>query len=97
MECKSLTPELLEQLRAAVPGRVHTGEDMKPDYSHDEMPIYGQRMPDAVVECTSTEEVAAVCKICYDNDIPIIPRGRERGCAAAAFPCTAAWWWTPRR
>jgi len=24
MECKSLTPELLEQLKAAVPGRVHT-------------------------------------------------------------------------
>lgn len=86
MEYKSLTPGLLEQLRAAVPGRVHTGEDMKPDYSHDEMPIYGQRMPDAVVECASTEEVAAVCKICYDNDVPIIPRGAGTGLCGGCVP-----------
>lgn len=86
MEFKSLTPELLEQLQTAVPGRVHTGEDMKPDYSHDEMPIYGQRMPDAVVECASTEEVAAVCKLCYDNDIPIIPRGAGTGLCGGCVP-----------
>ena len=55
MESKTVTPELLEQLRAAAPGRVHTGEAMKPDYSHDEMPIYGQRLPDAVVEAHSTK------------------------------------------
>lgn len=86
MEFKTLTPELLEQLKTAVPGRVHTGEDIKPDYSHDEMPIYGQRMPDAVVECASTEEVAAVCKLCYDNDVPIIPRGAGTGLCGGCVP-----------
>ena len=74
-----LTNEVLELLNKAVPGRVHTGADIKEDYAHDEMPIYGTRMPDAVVECATTEEVAAVCKICYDNDIPIVPRGAGTG------------------
>ena len=72
-------PEVIEQLKAAVPGRVYTGGDIKEDYAHDEMPIYGTRMPDAVVETLTTEEVAAVCKICYENDVPIVPRGAGTG------------------
>lgn len=72
-------PEVIEQLKAAVPGRVATGADIKEDYSHDEMPIYGTHMPDVVVEPLTTEEVAAVCKICYANDIPIVPRGAGTG------------------
>lgn len=43
------SPEVIEQLRAAVPGRVFTGADINEDYSHDETPLYGTRMPDAVV------------------------------------------------
>lgn len=74
-----LNDAVLSALCAAVPNRVYTGNAMKPDYAHDEMPIYGARLPDAVVEVTSTEEVAAVCKICYDNDVPIIPRGAGTG------------------
>lgn len=73
------SPEVIEQLRAAVPGRVFTGADINEDYSHDETPLYGTRMPDAVVMAQSTEEVSAVCKICYENDIPIIPRGAGTG------------------
>ena len=76
---EGLNETVINALREAVPGRVYTGSDIKPDYAHDEMPIYGERMPDAVVEVTSTEEVAAVCKICYDNDVPIIPRGAGTG------------------
>jgi len=89
MEFKTVTPELLEQLQAAVPGRVHTGEDIKPDYSHDEMPIYGQRLPDAVVECASTQEVAAVCRLCYDCGVPIIPRGAGTGLCGGCVPLGA--------
>lgn len=76
---KPITESVLSALKQAVPGRVHTGEEIKADYAHDEMPIYGTRMPDAVVECATTEDVAAVCKICYENDIPIIPRGAGTG------------------
>lgn len=86
MEFKTVTPEILEQLSAAVPGRVYSGEAIKADYSHDEMPIYGRHMPDAVVEVLTTEEVAAVCKICYDNDIPIVPRGAGTGLCGGCVP-----------
>lgn len=50
MEYQHLTPELMEQLSAVAPGRVFTGSDINVDYSHDEMPIYGKAMPEAVVE-----------------------------------------------
>ena len=42
-----LTPELLEQLKNIVGAdRFQAGEDINPDYAHDEMPIYGKYMPD---------------------------------------------------
>lgn len=71
--------EVISLLRSAVPGRVFTGAEINDDYSHDETPLYGTRVPDAVVMAETTEEVAAVCKICYGNDIPIIPRGAGTG------------------
>lgn len=79
MNFKTPTPEVMEQLKAAVPGRAYFGADIVEDYAHDEMPYNGTRMPDGVCVCTTTEEVAAVCKILYDNDIPIIPRGAGTG------------------
>ena len=50
------------------------------------MPIYGTRMPDLAVQPRSTEEVAAVMKICYDNNIPVTPRGAGTGLAGGAVP-----------
>ncbi len=81
-----LTPELIEQLKAAAPGHLYTGEDVNEDYSHDEMPIYGKHMPDALLMATSTEEVAAVMKICNDNLIPVTPRGAGTGLAGGCVP-----------
>ena len=43
-------------------------------------------MPDLVVQPTSTEEVAAVMKICYENTIPVTPRGAGTGLAGGAVP-----------
>lgn len=86
MNFKGLTPEIVEQLQAAVPGRVSVGGDIKEDYSHDEMLSAGVRMPDAVVMATTTEEVAAACKVCYENDIPIIPRGAGTGLSGGCTP-----------
>ena len=40
-----VTPEIVEKLQAIAPGRVYTGADVNEDYSRDEMPIYGTRMP----------------------------------------------------
>ena len=80
-----LTPEIIAQIKA-VSNNVFEGADINPDYAKDEMPIYGTRMPDLAVQPRSTEEVAAVMKICYDNNIPVTPRGAGTGLAGGAVP-----------
>ena len=74
-----VTPEIIAELEKAAPGHVVTGADVNPDYSRDEMPIYGTRMPDVSIDVQSTEEVAAIMKICYENNIPITTRGADTG------------------
>lgn len=86
MDYQHLTPELMEQLSAVAPGRVFTGSDINVDYSHDEMPIYGKAMPEAVVEALTTEEIAAVMKLCNENRIPVTPRGAGTGLVGGAVP-----------
>ena len=80
------TAEVIEQLKAAVPGRCFVGDDIIEDFTHDEMDYSGTGTPDAVCMCTSTEEVSAVCKICYDNDIIIVPRGAGTGLSGGCTP-----------
>ena len=58
-----ITPEIIEQLKIAANGHVIVDGDINEDFSHDEMRIYGENMPDVLVEPTTTEEVAAVMKI----------------------------------
>ena len=78
-EYNKITAEVLEQLKAAAPGHILTGEDVNADYGRDEMPIYGESMPEAVLQATSTEEIAAVVKICNENKIPVTTtRSRSR-------------------
>ena len=58
-----ITPEIAEQLTAVVgERRFFMGEDIDPNYSHDEMPIYGKYLPDAAVDVESTEEVSEIMK-----------------------------------
>jgi len=82
----AVTPEIIAELEKAAPGRVVTGADINPDYARDEMPIYGTRMPDVSIDATSTEEIAAVVKVCYENNIPITVRGAGTGLVGGATP-----------
>ncbi len=86
MSFQSLTPEVLAQLTAALPESVLTGDQISEDYAHDEMVSAGFRMPDAVVMARSTEEVSKACKILYENNIPIIPRGAGTGLSGGCAP-----------
>ncbi|MBR3244519.1 MAG: FAD-binding oxidoreductase [Parasporobacterium sp.] len=81
-----LTPELISQIKAAVKGTVYEGGDINEDYQKDEMPIYGTHMPDLAVVAQSTEDVAAIVKICNENKIPVTPRGAGTGLVGAAVP-----------
>ena len=86
MTYQTLTPELIQQLSDIAPGRVFTGSDIKEDYAHDEMPIYGKAMPEAAVEVLTTEEIAAVMKLCNEHHIPVTPRGAGTGLVGGAVP-----------
>jgi glycolate oxidase subunit GlcD len=44
--------------------------------------------PDAVVLPSSTEEVAATVRWCYEHDVPVVPRGGGTGFAGGAVPVT---------
>ena len=86
-EYNKVTPEIIEQIKAVVdPKRVYVGEDINEDFSHDEMSIYGKKMPDLVVDALTTEEVSAVMKIAYENTIPVTPRGAGTGLVGACVP-----------
>ena len=82
----SVTPEIIAQLEQVVPGRVVVGADVNPDYSRDEMPIYGTRMPEVSIDVLTTEEVAGIVKICYENNIPVTTRGAGTGLAGGCTP-----------
>ena len=81
-----VTQEILAQLEAIAPGRVTAGEDVNPDYGRDEMPIYGVHLPEAAVEVLSTEEAAAVVKLCNDHHIPVTTRGAGTGLVGGCVP-----------
>lgn len=79
-----VTPELIEAFKQIVPGKVYVNGEINEDYSHDEMPIYGKNAPDVLIDATTTEDIAAIVKLCYENSIPVIPRGAGTGLTGAA-------------
>ena len=86
-EFAELTVELAEQLKAIVgEGCFQYGDEVNEDFSRDEMPIYGTKMPEAVVFPKNTEEVAAIMKLCYDNDVPVTVRGAGTGLVGGCTP-----------
>ncbi len=45
-------------------------------------------LPDVVVRPKNNEEVAAICKLCNDNSIPLITRGAGTNLAGGTIPVT---------
>ncbi len=85
-EYNVITPEIIAELEKAAPGRVVTGGDINPDYARDEMPAYGVHMPEASIDVLSTEEIAGIVKICYENNIPVTTRGAGTGLVGGCTP-----------
>lgn len=75
---------LIEAFEKIVPGKVHYGEDINKDFFHDEMPIYGEGRPEVVIDATSTEDISKIMTLCYENQIPVTPRGAGTGLTGAA-------------
>lgn len=86
-EYTKLTPELIEELKAlAEPGHIVSGADINADYARDEMPIYGEQMPEAALIAYSEEEIAAVVKFCNEHHIPVTTRGAGTGLVGGCVP-----------
>ena len=82
-----ITPEIADRLKAVVgEKRFAAGEAVDPNYSHDEMPIYGKFFPEVTVDVESTEEVSAIMKICNENKIPVTCRGAGTGLVGGCVP-----------
>ena len=64
---------------------VLVGDEINPDYAHDELGGI-EHMPDALVRVRTTEEVCAVMKLAYERCIPVTVRGSGTGLVGAAVP-----------
>ena len=80
----TVNQELVEKFKKIVPGKVYVGEEINQDFFHDEMPIYGEGIPEVLIDATTTEDISAIVKLCYENNIPIIPRGAGTGLTGAS-------------
>ena len=77
---------LVERLSAALPedAVIHAERELKV-YECDALTAYKCPPLCAVLPAT-TEEVAAVLKICHDMDVPVVPRGSGTSLAGGALP-----------
>jgi len=86
MTYNPVTSEVIAALEKVAPGRVVVGADVNPDYSKDEMPIYGQKMPEVSIDVLTTEEVSGIMKVCYEHNIPVTTRGAGTGLVGGCTP-----------
>ena len=87
MKYNKITPEIAGKLKAIVgEKRFQAGENVRDDFSHDEMPLYGKYYPECVCEVESTDQVSAIMKLCSENLIPVTPRGAGTGLVGGAVP-----------
>ncbi|CAJ0713417.1 D-lactate dehydrogenase (cytochrome) [Ralstonia sp. GP73] len=71
---KPIPPAMLDALRTRFGDRVSMSEAVRAHHGRDES-AYDPMLPDAVVFAQTTEEVAAVAKLCFEHEIPLIPYG----------------------
>ena len=80
-------PELISQLTELLGDRLSTKASVRDQHGHDES-YHPTEPPDAVAFARTTEEVAAIVKLCAAHGAPIIPFGTgtslEGGVAAVA-------------
>ncbi len=59
------------------------GDDINPDYAHDELGGI-EKMPEVLVRVHTTEEISKVMKHAYNHEIPVTVRGSGTGLVGAA-------------
>lgn len=87
MGYKKLDTNDINALKLIIPDslRLLYGESINEEYSHDE--LGGTKsIPDAVIKAASADEVSAVMKYAFENNIPVTPRGSGTGLVGACVP-----------
>mgnify|MGYP001499156074 CR=1 FL=1 len=80
-----MAQDLLNALRHVLPSdAVFTDEEHREAYGHDETEDL-KHPPDVVVRPRTTEEVAAVLRICHALDVPVTPIGGRTGLSGGAL------------
>ena len=77
--------ELLGRLREAVPDGVIEDEASRRAYDQDALTAYRQ-LPFVVVLPSSTEQVAAVLRVCSSMGVKVVPRGAGTSLSGGALP-----------
>ncbi|MCH6471357.1 FAD-binding oxidoreductase [Sinomonas terrae] len=77
--------QVIEELRAALPGRVETDAKLLLACTSDRSGHRSAGVPLAVVYPRSIEDVQAVCRIASSSGTPIVPRGAGTGLAGGAI------------
>ena len=64
---------------------VIVGDNINPDYGHDELGGI-EKMPEVLVRVHTTEEVSKIMALAYERTIPVTVRGSGTGLVGAAVP-----------
>ena len=81
-----ISEEIIAELKTVIGKEfVLADEENKLHYGHDETEDLVYK-PGVIVRPSSTSEVSAVMKLCFDRNIPITPRGAGTGLSGGALP-----------
>ncbi len=82
---KKMTQEDFDYIKSVTAAdRVWVGEEIANEYFKDEMPEYGIYEPELYVEAENKEEISAIMKYAYQENIPVVCRGAGTGLAGGA-------------
>lgn len=86
MDYKKVDEKNVEYLRTLVDAdRILVGDEISEDYSHDELGTVAN-YPEVLMRVLSTEEVSAIMKYAYEQNIPVVVRGSGTGLVGACVP-----------
>ena len=86
MDYKKVDEKDVEYLRTLVDAdRILVGDEISEDYSHDELGTVA-KYPEVLMRVLSTEEVSAIMKYAYEQNIPVVVRGSGTGLVGACVP-----------
>nr|WP_237717637.1 FAD-binding oxidoreductase [Pontibacter sp. BAB1700] len=87
MNFNKITPDLVEAFTAIV-GQEHlvlpADQEGFVRYTHDETEDL-RYLPEVVLKPKNAEEISHIMRLCYDNSIPVTPRGAGTGLSGGAL------------